>query len=103
MWRGEGGYFGSPGFGEFHSYAPERAHQRFEKPALYLYTKALNPAAFESEVRPKTLPVAGNPAAQAFVDHFPGLRALPVDGGHFIPEEQPGLVANLLRELISGE
>jgi pimeloyl-ACP methyl ester carboxylesterase len=98
MWGHPGGYTAHPSFGEFHSYAPERAHQRFDGPTLYLYTRALNPAAFESKERPKTLPVTGNPAAQAFVDHFPALRALPVDGSHFIPEEQPKLVADLLRD-----
>ena len=103
MWNADGGYFANECFGEFHAYAPERAQQRYDGPALYLYTSVLNPAAFESPVRPEHLPVAGNPAAQAFVDHFPALQAIPVDGGHFIPEEQPKLVAELLRKFIAAE
>ena len=101
MWTGPGGYFSNPSFGEYHVYAPERAHQRFEGPALYLYTRALNPAAFETSERPATLPAAGNPAAQAFIDHFPALRSIPIDGGHFIPEEQPERVAGLLRDFVT--
>ena len=45
--------------------------------------------------------MAGNPAAQSFVDHFPALRSLPVEGSHFIPEEQPELVAEQLRRFIA--
>jgi pimeloyl-ACP methyl ester carboxylesterase len=109
MWLREGGYFTDPSFGEFHAYAPERTGQRYEGEVLYFYKAVLPPPGFpgtsastSTSARPDTvsqggLPIGGNPAAAAFADHFPRMTAVPVEGGHFIPEQEPAWLAENLR------
>jgi hypothetical protein len=46
---------------------------------------------------------AGNPFAESFPRYFPQLRARGVASGHFIPEEQPDTMTQLLLTFLAGE
>lgn len=100
MWRHPGGIKQHPEYGEYLVYAPEDAHLRYRGPSLFVYTPTLVPGAFDP-ARPLRTFSDGNPAAEAFVTHFPALQAIGHAGSHFVPEEAPQKVERWLRKWLA--
>ncbi len=103
MWFTEGGYAAHPAFGEYYCYSPERASLTYEGPALYLYTATMHRPPPPGGELGSGLDAANPHAAYAaFLRHFPALRSMPMDCGHFIPEVATGALAEVLAGFSAG-
>ena len=78
---------------EYFDVGPEDRHKRYQNPAMLIYGNRM--AGMLSE-RPGTSGDGQDQYAAQFRRYFTDFRAEYVDSGHFIPEEQPRAVSNLL-------
>jgi pimeloyl-ACP methyl ester carboxylesterase len=99
MWHHEGGLEAHPWHAEATDYGPEDRHKRFPNPTLWLYGAYLGGALDQGRTRVPT----GNPFLDQFSRYFPDLRARSVAAGHFLGEEAPAYVNEMLVAFLRGE
>lgn len=103
IWQHPGGPFRHPEYRNAICFAPEDLGKCLDHPALYVYTPMLQPKGFDTQGQP----LAGySPAGDRFSDSlaapFRQLQCAGMQCGHFIPEEQPVLLAKHLLDFLPG-
>jgi pimeloyl-ACP methyl ester carboxylesterase len=97
MWLFPGGRDKHPLAGEYFDFGPEDRHKRYPNPALYVYGKqfaARYPKAADG------VPPSGNPLADQYARYFPDLTVRAADCGHYVPEEQPAFLNEVLLKFL---
>jgi pimeloyl-ACP methyl ester carboxylesterase len=85
MWLHPEGLAAHPGYAHYYDYGPEDRATRFERPALWMYSRPSGRKGRPAE--PADVVPTGNPFLDQFSRAFPDLRARAVDAGHFLGEE----------------
>jgi pimeloyl-ACP methyl ester carboxylesterase len=83
-------WLGGTAGGEYLDYAIEDRHKTYDGPTLWTSSSAVKNAAR-----------ADDPAMSSFARHFPDLRVVPIESGHFICEEAPTATAEALRAFLA--
>jgi pimeloyl-ACP methyl ester carboxylesterase len=99
MWLHPDGLEQHPLFAEFMDYGPDDRHKRFTAPTLWAYGAY---RAGPVEQGRTTLP-QGNPFFDQFSRYFPDLRARSVAAGHFLGEEAPAYINEVLLGFLAGQ
>jgi pimeloyl-ACP methyl ester carboxylesterase len=98
MWLHPDGYDAHPWRHEFHDIAPEDRQKRYTNPALVVYSNQFVPR-FPQHADGRA--PSGDPFADQYSRYFPDLRARHADCGHYIPEEQPELLNEVLLDFLA--
>lgn len=83
---------------EYLDYAPEDRHKRYDGAVLWMFSSQLL-AATGGRVDERGLPT-GDPFFDSYARHFANIKAVPVDAGHFFPEEAAEFTAKTLLEFL---
>jgi len=102
MWLHPGGLEKHALYANYMDYGPEDRHKRFEKPTLWMFGSYLSRSRGTEPPaeRPAGWVPSGNPFSDQFSRYFPNLRAVPVNAGHFFPEEAPEETNHALRSFL---
>jgi pimeloyl-ACP methyl ester carboxylesterase len=105
MWLHPEGLEKHPLYVNYMDYGPEDRHKTYPNPALWMFGSYL--ARSRGTEPPAARPVgwvpSGNPFSDQFSRYFPDLRAVPVNAGHFFPEEAPEETNATLRHFLAGQ
>jgi pimeloyl-ACP methyl ester carboxylesterase len=98
MWLHPDGFEAHPWSGECLDFAPEDRSKRYPGQALLVYSRRFA-GLFPDHADGR--PPSGTPFAEQFSRYLPNLQVRAADCGHYIPEEAPGFLNQLLVEFLS--
>jgi pimeloyl-ACP methyl ester carboxylesterase len=102
MWLHPEGLVAHPGYAHYYDYAPEDRATRFDRPALWMYSRPSGGRGGAAKADADVIPT-GNPFLDQFPRAFSDLRARAVDAGHFLGEEAADEVNATLLQFLGGQ
>lgn len=100
IWQHPGGPFRHPDYQQAVCFAPEDLAKTVQCPALYVYTPMLLPRGFAQGQPVAGYRPGGDPFADSIVRPFARLQCAGIACGHFVPEERPEQLGDLLEDFL---
>ncbi len=100
IWQQPGGYMKHPDLKQPLCFAPEDWNKKFTKPALFVYSPMLVPKAFEQGRPLAGYQLGGDVWQDSIARPFSNLQTRGIACGHFVPEEAPDALNEILLEFL---